>query len=53
MLLFDCGGGEERGGDADVRNYTRIRNPCHRFGNKNQHLTELKEFAIHSFYEIL
>ena len=51
MLNFDCLGGEERGGDADICKYTRIGNTFNRFRNKNQRLSELTEFAMHSFLQ--
>ena len=49
MLMFDCWGVEERGGDADICKYTRIRNTFNPFRNKNQGSMELTEFVMHFF----
>ena len=49
MLMFDCRGRKERGGNADTCTYTRIRNTFNRLRDMNQRSTELAGFAIPSF----
>ena len=50
MLMLTCWDGEERNEDAGIFRYTRIRSTFNRFINKNQRSTELREFAMYSFF---
>ena len=50
MLMFHFWGRVERGGDADICKYTRIRKTLNRFRNKNQLSTEVIDLAMLSFF---
>ena len=52
VVMLECWGAEERGGDADIRKCPGIRSTFNCLGNKNQRSTERTEISIQSlFYE--